>query len=205
MTSVSHRAFVSRVTFVLLLAICARGRSDVLIGSNGERFVGQVLEETKEAVIFRSEIGGRLTVPRASIRELQRTGSTELTQTNQTPGTLNSPTSITNPAWMPPGVGKDGFDWIKLKSDEWLKGHLDYLQNRKVQFNSDKLEDLSLKSKDVRQIYGGKPMFAKFEDREQLFGTVIVSNEVVQVIGPEQIELPRDLLTGITPGGSREI
>ena len=195
----NHLAFALRVALVLLMT-CPGAWADVLIGSNGERFVGKVIEETKDTVVFRSEIGGRLTVPRASIRELQRPTSAETTRTS-----LPSGTAITNAAWIPPGVGNDGFDWIKLKSDEWLKGHLDYLQNRKVQFNSDKLEDLTLKSKDVRQIYSGQPMFTKFDGREQLFGTVIVSNETVQVFGPEQVELPRYLLTGITPGGSREI
>ena len=32
----------------------------------------------------------------------------------------------------------------------------------------------------------------------------MVSNEVVEVFGPEQVSLPRDQLTGITPGGKRE-
>jgi hypothetical protein len=200
-----HFRFSSSVFCVAALVLGTDARADILIGSNGERFVGKVLEETQDTVVFRSEIGGRITVPRASIRELQRTGSTETTRTNLTAGTLDSQSVLTNSAWMPPGVGKDGFDWIKLKSDEWLKGQMDYFLNKKIQFESEKLEDLSLKSKDVRQIYPAKPMFVKFDGREQLFGTVIVSNDVVQVFGPEQVELPRYLLTGITPGGNREI
>ena len=32
----------------------------------------------------------------------------------------------------------------------------------------------------------------------------MVSNDVVEVFGPEQVTLPRDQLTGITPGGKRE-
>jgi putative salt-induced outer membrane protein YdiY len=102
-------------------------------------------------------------------------------------------------------VGKDGFDWIQLKSDEWLKGHLNYVQNKKVQFESDKLEELTLKLKDVRQIHSSKPMFAKFDGRDQIYGMVALSNEVVQVVGPEQVELPREQLTGITPGGNSEL
>ena len=34
---------------------------------------------------------------------------------------------------------------------------------------------------------------------------MIISNDLVQVSGPEQISLPRDQLTGITPGGKREL
>ena len=45
--------------------------------------------------------------------------------------------------WQPPAVGHDGADWIKLKSGEWLKGRLYYIQERKVEFESDELKDLS--------------------------------------------------------------
>jgi len=48
-------------------------------------------------------------------------------------------------------------------------------------------------------------MFTKFDGREQIYGTVTVSNQLVEVVGPEQVQLPRDQLQGITPGGEREI
>jgi len=176
--------------------------SDVLTSLNGERFVGKVLEETAEKVVFESEIGGRLTIPRSRIRELQRATAGA---TNQPPTSLTSTSPQINLGWRPPGVGKDGFDWLQLKSDEWLKGYLHYVQDKKVSFESDKLEDLSLKLKDVRQIYSGKPMFAKFGGRDQVYGTIVLSNDMVDIFGPEQVALPRTELTGITPGGNREI
>src|SRR5438045_483130 len=201
-THIIHAAWL--VLFILG-AICKDASADVLIGTNGERFVGRILEETTDRVVFDSESGGRLVVPRSHIQDLQRGSSVGEISTNQVPTSVASSTAATNTAWQPPGVGKDGFDWIQLKSGEWLKGHLDYVQNKKVQFESDELEDLSLKFKDVRRIYSAKPMYAKFDNREQLYGSVIVSNDVVEVFGPEQVELSRDQLTGITPGGSREI
>jgi hypothetical protein len=74
-----------------------------------------------------------------------------------------------------------------------------------VEFDSDELKDQSLDLKDVRQVYPANPQFTKFNDRDQIYGKVVLSNDVVQVVGPEQISLPRDQLTGITPGGKREI
>ena len=53
--------------FVLLPA-----RADVLIGTNGDRFTGKVVEETADSVVFDPELGGRLTIPRTRIREIQR-------------------------------------------------------------------------------------------------------------------------------------
>src|ERR1019366_1396474 len=75
--------------------------ADVLIGTNGERFVGKVIQETTNSVVFASELAGQLTFPRAKIRELQLT-----------PLTNNAPALVvvTNPpaspaAWRPPGAG----------------------------------------------------------------------------------------------------
>jgi putative salt-induced outer membrane protein YdiY len=178
--------------------------SDSLTTTNGERFVGKVIEETRDKIVFESETGGRLTIPRSRISELQRTAVTQTASTNKLPASVSSSATQTN-AWRPPGAGKDGFDWLQLKSDEWLKGYLHYVQDKKVSFESDKLEDLSLKLKDIRQIYSGKPMFAKFGGRDQVYGTIVLSNDLVDIFGPEQVELPRSELTGITPGGSREI
>ena len=119
------------------------------------------------------------------------------------PAPTNPPS--TNLLWIPPAVGHDTADWIQLKSGEWLRGRLYYIQQRKVEFDSDELDDFSLDLKDVRQVYPANPLFTKFNDRAQIYGRVVVSNDVVEVSGPEQVSLPRDQLTGITPGGAREI
>jgi len=46
--------------------------ADVLVGTNGERFVGTIIQETTNDVVFASELAGRLTFPRSKISELQR-------------------------------------------------------------------------------------------------------------------------------------
>ena len=48
-------------------------RADVLVGTNGERFVGTVIEQTTNSIVFDSELAGRLTFPQAKIHELRRT------------------------------------------------------------------------------------------------------------------------------------
>ena len=185
------------------------GRADVLIGTNGDRFTGTVVVEAAESVVFDCALGGRLTVPRARIRELQRAAAplpeNRSLMTNATSAlpTLK-PEAPTSFNWLPPAIGHDQEDWLQLKSGEWLRGHLYYVQQRKVKFDSDEMEDLSLDLKDVLKIYPANPLFAKFNGRDQLYGQVVVSNEVVEVFGPEQVSLPRDQLTGITPGGKRE-
>lgn len=193
------------------LALCAGvcpALADTIVGTNGDRLSGKVVEENASSITFDSELVGRLTIPRSSILEIQRTEAGRMPSTNQPPasflGDFHS-VGVTNTPWRPPGVGIDGSDWIQLKSGEWLRGRLRYIQDRQVEFDSDELEDQSLKLKDVRQVYPGRPLFTKFNDREQIYGTVSISNNVVEVTGPEQVSLPRDQLTGITPGGEREI
>ncbi|HEY5913271.1 MAG TPA: DUF481 domain-containing protein [Verrucomicrobiae bacterium] len=201
----------------LALALCVLvlpTQADVLIGTNGDRFTGKVLEETADVVVFESELAGKLTVPRTRIREIQcaepPTTPNRLLIPSNPPASLTKQLSTLNPqpstnlSWLPPAIGYDREDWIQLKSGEWLRGRLYYVQQRKVQFDSDELDDLSLDLKDVRQIYPANPLFTKFDGRSQIYGTVVVSNDLVTVSGPEQVSLPRDQLTGITPGGKRE-
>ena len=205
----------------LVLALCAvvlPGRADVLIGTNGDRFTGKVVEETADSVVFDLELGGRLTIPRTGIRDIQR-ASPPVTDNRSpitkalppvsivaptNPSSALSPQPSTNLSWLPPAIGHDKEDWLQLESGEWLRGRLYFIQKRKVEFASDELDDFTLDLKDVRQVYPANPLFTKFNGRDQIFGQVVVSNEVVEVFGPEQVSLPRDQLTGITPGGKRE-
>ncbi|HWH69440.1 MAG TPA: hypothetical protein VNT26_08630, partial [Candidatus Sulfotelmatobacter sp.] len=109
--------------------------ADLLTGTNGERFVGKVVTESAGTVVFDSELAGRLTIPRSRILELQRTAPLVPSQqsqiTNQTPIMPLVDTNVTpatNLTWRPPEVGLGHSDWIQLKSGEWLKGRLYYIQ-----------------------------------------------------------------------------
>ena len=194
---------LKRLALALALsALVGPARADVLVGVNGERFVGKVIQETPETVVFESELGGRLTLSRAQVREIQRAPAA--TEAKPTPvPTAPVPDPVTT-QWIPPGAGTDGFDWIELNTGEWLKGRLRFIQDREIVFESDKLEEQTFEWKDIRQIYTGQPMYAKFEDQERVYGSIVISNQMVRVTGPEQVSLPRYQLTGITPGGQKE-
>ena len=182
-------------------------RGDVLLGTNGERFIGKLIEETTNNVVFESELGGRLTFPRAQIRELQRTPPAAVKDVTIPPAVAtNTPATqtSTNPlSWKPPGIGTDGSDWVQLKSGEWLRGQLKYIQKKEVEFDSDEMDELTLKLKDVRSVYTAHRVFTQFEGREPAYGTAVISNEVVTVNGLEPLSLPRDELMGMTPSGGR--
>jgi hypothetical protein len=153
-----------RCAFVVCwwLAIVSGAGADVLITTNGERFVGKIIEETADTVVFESEVGGRLTVHGDLARELKRA--------TPEPEPRPEPAAVFTNAldWIPPESIRDGFDWEQLKSGEWLKGHLKYVQEKKVEFDSDELEEMTLKSKDVRKIYTARRMDVKFEEWEPI-------------------------------------
>ena len=179
-------------TFVRLALLPQPTWADVLVGTNGERFVGTIIEETTN-VVFQSEFGGRLAIPFAKIREIQRSPAAEPT---------NKP-SIVNSWWKPPGVGTDGSDWVQLKSGEWLRGQLKYIQNKEVEFDSDEMDQQTLKLQDVSQVYTTHRVFTQFAGRQPVYGKVVISNELVTVSGEEPVALNRDLMIGITPSGGR--
>jgi hypothetical protein len=193
---------------LIFAAFALPARADVLISTNGERFVGTIIEETTNLVVFQSDLSGRLTLYPSEIRKLERTVAEE-TNIVSTPAPVvvvtNRPrrTAATNLNWVPPVVGHDGADWVQLKSGEWLRGELKYVQNKEVLFDSDELDEQTLKLKDVRQLYPTHRMYTQFEDQNPVYGNVMISNGVVMVSGPEAVSEPRELLTGITPGGGK--
>src|SRR6185437_3205403 len=160
-----------------------------------------------DRIVFESEIGGRLTIARSRIREIQRTvvGAATTTATTTAVATTRAATTTavatvaTTAPSRPAGVGRDGFDWLELDSGEWLKGRLVYVQKKRVELDSDKLDRQKFDLKDVRGIYPAHPMNVKFENLQPVFAPVTVQNGVVTVESPQRLQLPVDDLTGITP------
>lgn len=187
----------------LLLALTRATQADVLVGTQGERLVGQVVQENADSVVFDSELAGRLTIRRDRIRELQRTPATPaapvLAATNQVPAV-----AITT-ASAPTGAGTDGFDWIELKSGEWLKGRIKAMQDKELEFDSEELDLLTLDWKDIHQVVSPRVTELWFANGERLSGPVRINRETVTVGDAPGRTLPRDQLSSITPGGSKEL
>lgn len=75
-------------------------------------------------------------------------------ETNNLSATGAENTTSGSPNWVPPSAPRDKFDWILLTSGEWLKGKLERLYKRKLEFDSDKLGLLEFDWKDVKQVRG---------------------------------------------------
>jgi Protein of unknown function, DUF481 len=191
-------------TFCCLLVLTASAwlaRGDWLVTTNGERFVGAVIEENATNVVFDSELAGRVVFPQSKIRDLQRTPLVEAAQMSPASAVTNAPTNAL--VWKPPGVGIDGSDWVQLKSGEWLRGEIKYIQDKDVEFDSDELEMQTLKLKDVKTVYTAHRMYTRFNRDQPVYGNVVISNDVVMVNSEPPVSMSRNDLIGITPGGGQ--
>ena len=144
---------------------------------------------------------------------------------------LPAPSGATVP-WRPPDPEADRFDWIQLKSGEWLKGSLKSMQDYSLEFDSEELEWQEFDWEDVYQVRSphrhevlldGRPgegapvqdplflphfneLFAFSDERVRVEGSLHVSRDKVTVQGREgPIVFDRARLIAITPAGSHEI
>jgi putative salt-induced outer membrane protein YdiY len=130
--------------------------------------------------------------------------TTNLVLTTNGPGLVPRPGKRPLPglSWVPPN---DGYDWIQLKSGEWLKGKIKALQDRKLEFDSQELKLLTFDFKDIRQMRSPQYNELLHGDKQKAAGTIAITPDEVTVGGDEPLTFPRAELQSITPGGSREL
>lgn len=71
----------------------------------------------------------------------------------------------------------------------------------KVSFESEKLDDLRLKLKNVSQLFTAELVQIRFEGSQRAAGVVSMDPDLVYIQGHDPQTLPRSELLGITPGG----
>jgi putative salt-induced outer membrane protein YdiY len=101
-------------------------------------------------------------------------------------------------------VAESTADWIQLKSGEWLRGRLYGMQNRKMDFESDELDDLEFDWKDVHQVVAPRALVS-YGERQSASGSLRVDREKVTVTGEETVSFPRFDLVGIAAGAPQEL
>ena len=126
--------------------------------------------------------------------------------TNVVSSTFNSAAARTNSSlpdlsWVPP---EDSFDWIQLKSGEWLKGRVKAVQERELEFYSEELDDLTFDWKDIRQVRAHRILDLLTVTGEKLSGPVMVTPDQVTVGGAQPRVFSREEIQSLTPGGSKE-
>jgi hypothetical protein len=103
----------------------------------------------------------------------------------------------------PPPTGNDGFDWIEIKSGEWLKGHIRSMQQEELEFDSEELDDRVWDWKDIHTVRSSRVLSMRFGADKVIEGALLVTTSEVKVVNQEGTHtFPRAELLGIAPAGS---
>ncbi len=108
--------------------------------------------------------------------------------------------------WLPPGPGNDaGFDWIQLKSGEWLKGQIKSMQDERLEFDSEELNSLSFDWEKIRTLRSPRLLGVRIEHLKPTNGSLLVTTARVFVVTATATNSYwRTNLLAITPTGERE-
>jgi putative salt-induced outer membrane protein YdiY len=104
-------------------------------------------------------------------------------------------------SWVPP---EDSFDWVQLKSGEWLKGELKALQDRELEFDSEEMDYQTFDWEKIRQLRTYKQVQVLLVNGEILSGRVMITPDEVRLLDGTNRQWPRTQIQSVTPAGSRE-
>ena len=111
-------------------------------------------------------------------------------------------------AWQP--VAPDGlpedYDWIRLPSDEWLKGEIISMYDGELEFDSDELGVLEFDFDDIKEMRTSRVVQVGFEHREPVIGRMTMGGESASVIGEAgEFQFARAEILTLIVGAPREI
>jgi hypothetical protein len=93
--------------------------------------------------------------------------------------------------WQPETPMPEKFDWIQLKSGEWLKGELIAMYKGSLEFDSKELKLQTFDFGDVRQILSKGTMQVGLLGGGVVIGKLKIDGDEVMVVGDQTRELDR--------------
>jgi putative salt-induced outer membrane protein YdiY len=107
--------------------------------------------------------------------------------------------------WRPPVSMQKDFDWIKLTSDEWLKGELIALYQDSLEFDSDEIGLLSFDWDDVAEVLSYKEKSLRLQDGRIVTGRLHINGGIVKLNNNgETSQIKRDMIVSIAASGDQE-
>ena len=107
--------------------------------------------------------------------------------------------------WTPPA--SEDWDWLHLNSGEWLKGEISYMRDRTIRFDSDELDELDIDLADCQAVYMNRQSFLRLESGATPQGRGVLRDDLLEfeTTNGETLQIPRNEIVSIVPGGEREI
>ena len=205
----SARHAAQGTIFALALLVGASVCADSVFLKGGERLIGQIVSEETAKIIFESQTVGRIEIPRDRIERIERQSATLPASAGPTkaPQAALLTTSGFAPWLTPQALAESNrFDWIELKSGEWLKGRIKSMQDEKLEFDSEEMDVHNFDWEDIRTVRSLRLHSVRFDTGEPIQGSLLITTNEVQVMSDTATNsFPRDELVAITPTGRREI
>lgn len=111
-------------------------------------------------------------------------------------------------AFEPVERDPEGWDWLRLSSNEWIKGELILMRDFDLEFDSDEFGVVQIDWEDVSELLTSRAFTFVLEDmRTTHAGTIAIRGEVVQIrtLRGQRIELERGRILAITPANVSEL
>jgi hypothetical protein len=100
----------------------------------------------------------------------------------------------------------DGSDWLRTTSGEWVRGHIDWMREDILSFDSDEFGELEINMREVAEIHAATLNTYVFDDNTNLVGPAMMTTTKLAVQTSEGVVVrPRSELWSIVEGGGREI
>jgi putative salt-induced outer membrane protein YdiY len=105
-------------------------------------------------------------------------------------------------AFKPAPPSADKFDWIQLKSGEWLKGEIEVMRDGSLEFDSDELDGLKLDMDDIIEIRSAGDVTVLVGGRQSHTGTLTMKDGKIRIeaAGKDPLVLERAEVLAIVPG-----
>ncbi len=121
--------------------------------------------------------------------------------------TENSPEALDKDVfrWETSTPTATDFDWVRLVSGEWLKGKIKGMYDDSLEFDSDKLDLLTLDWEDVSYVETHIPGSAYIEDHGRVYGYFTIDQNTITVTnGDDAEQYDRSKLVTFITGGEHE-
>jgi hypothetical protein len=107
--------------------------------------------------------------------------------------------------WQPSSAFTGEFDWIQMKSDEWVKGKIIVMYDKELEFDSDEFDTLILDWKKIRQIRTSQVMNVGLLGHRSAVGKLVLIGDKITVYGDKVEEFDKRDVVTITAGAPKEI
>jgi putative salt-induced outer membrane protein YdiY len=119
--------------------------------------------------------------------------------------TQAAPAQSKDDSWRPTSEADGHFDWIQMKSGEWLKGEFIAMYDENVEFDSEEFEMQNLDWGDVKQIHTSRIVNVGLTNRTAVTGKLILNGDEVTIVGDETRTFRKSDVLTITAGPPKEI